>query len=846
MHKKLYKAKKNWVIGLIAGSALLFGSVTGVNADANAPQGTNDTKDLSETPTLNNLTNNMVSLNNSVPNNGESTEQNGPDIKELSTSTVYRTAGVKTSMGAVSQNSNGSKNSVATNVASTNTNNDDNQGKENVSFISQHRDTSTQSSKEVSEKSVDANVYPYKATINGDENHYILSDYEYGDVTTKNVAKPDQNNDVGLHEMLFSKEIKRRGQKYTVGLVTDSGNHTFSIYVKDKNGEAIVERSGIADEDIYSGDGRYYGSSFVRDGNVKWNNDTAVAFGENTFSNGDTFDHLPAVYRLNRDVLLKTQIKVHMLGNGVLDYEVSWSRDRDKDKALAYLKSDDREQPFSFSLGKLIDKKTNSWFGHTDASPIIKINDNLYCSYLILNDGADTPHYVIQFIKVDYPTSQVTSIEDKGENPSELEYSRKIPGVAPFMPKQSASYKRGIEIYSPVSDKNVSVIDGESAVIAFDKGQTQHTIKFQRVFLTPQELSGLDSNKILNYVNSLFENTDNTSKVVNNGQDNSEDKIRKSITVQFVNNVTKKLVGKPFKVINEVKNDPFDLHDDGAVSQIKEKLPEGYSVVYGKNWLPKHQFAKNILYIYVQIKRLNPDLIGTVDVTQQDKEFLYEKGTDLGKDFTIDNAGKLIDEKSGAILVDPLNYIDLANKVREEGFGEEEAEDLFSNLTGTIANYLETIAEYLGAAENINPKQLACFKVSDALEQVGETGRDFVDTLKDGVRSLNEKANYYHKYLYNRNKKNVNERRSNFLDVRKKQMNSIFEGASTIKDAVNGYFKDKIEKFGTMGKVIISGITAIVMFAFAYLTKFIWNALQGKEMSEVFGLRIKSSKLKKK
>lgn len=35
MHKKLYKAKKNWVIGLVAGSVLLLGSADGVKADPN-------------------------------------------------------------------------------------------------------------------------------------------------------------------------------------------------------------------------------------------------------------------------------------------------------------------------------------------------------------------------------------------------------------------------------------------------------------------------------------------------------------------------------------------------------------------------------------------------------------------------------------------------------------------------------------------------------------------------------------------------------------------------------------------------------------------------------------------
>ena len=51
MHKKLYKAKKNWVIGLAIGSVLLFGSATGVSADADNNATSND---IQQVNTLNN------------------------------------------------------------------------------------------------------------------------------------------------------------------------------------------------------------------------------------------------------------------------------------------------------------------------------------------------------------------------------------------------------------------------------------------------------------------------------------------------------------------------------------------------------------------------------------------------------------------------------------------------------------------------------------------------------------------------------------------------------------------------------------------------------------------------
>ncbi|MCC4326810.1 KxYKxGKxW signal peptide domain-containing protein [Limosilactobacillus reuteri] len=791
MHKKLYKAKKNWVIGLIAGTILLLGSVTGVNADVNTPQNTTNATDNSSVS--NTASNNKNTSLNTTISNG-SINNNQADIKGTSVQSVSQTNDLQQQ-----------------NVNATNT-------------------------KKAMDISNDENEYPNKATIVGNEAAYIISGIdgnEYSDVSPKNPAIPKQNTtavskdnvdpslphgvplvlahynkQVGLHQMLFSKEIKRRGQLYTVGLATNSGNQTFITYFKDKDGEVIGAGSGIEDSNIYFGDGRYYGNSFLGHANVKWNNGNAVAFGRNSFNNGDALGQLPKGYQHAGDIL-NTQIKVYMQGNGVLNYEITW--DRNTKEKLAYLKSRDKEQPFSFNLGKLIDKNHSSWFDSSKSSPIKKINNNLYRNYIILEEN---PHYIIQFIKVDYPTTQVTSVEDNDD----------------------------MEVYSPLSDKRISDND-KLTVIAFDKDQTQHIIKFQRIFLSSRELSGLDSKEILTYVNDLFENTDNTSKVANstrvgNGkQNNAEEKNRKGITVQFINNVTKKLVGKSFKVTTEVKGDQFNLNN-GTVKQIEENIPNGFSVVLEKNLLPKHEYIGGRLYIYVQIKRLNPELIGTVDVTQQNKEFLQDKGEDLGEDFAIDKAGELIDEKSGAVLVDPLHYIDLANKVSDEGFGEEEAEDLFSDLTGTITSYLD--------AAEINPKLVANFGVRDVLNQVGTTGKDFIDIIKDGISSLNEKGKYYHEYRYNRDKKNENERKRNFLDVRKKQMNSIFEGASTIKDGITTYFQSEMDELGTFGKVIISGITAIVMFVIAWITKFIWNALQGKEMSKVFGLKVKDSKLKKK
>lgn len=628
MRKKLYKAKKNWVIGLIAGSALLFGSVAGVNADTNTQnqtngngtqsQVTNNSQDgQNETPeeiaeaidnarraenivvtnpirkpntqnqtndngTQSQVTNKdngqvnstvsstitpsnkktnssqnksgieetSVSANESK-NNGKGTEATSSQTTDTTIGTKYdadtkaaqNVANSKKTGTATPTVSDDNNSSVLSNTSSDISKNDNQNVNANSNTEQENNETNP---KEESEETDDDNEYPKKATIVGDENDYILSDYEYSDVSPKNIAIPKKNkstvskdddtepgqphvipkilahynNHVGLHKMLFSKTIKRRGQQYTVGLATAPGNQTFITYVKDENGEVIGERSGIEDENIYGEDGRYYGASYFGNANVKWGNNTAVAFGKAEFSNGDPLGELPLIYQ-NYGKIINTQIKVHMQDNGVLNYKVIWNRNTKEQ--LAFLRGKPNEQPFAFSLGRLVEKMNNSWFDSTTASPIVKLNDNLYCSYIILDGDTDTPHYIIQFIKVNYPTTRVASIGDNGDDysPNTLMTSRKIPGVASFMPKNGVSYKSGIEAYSPVSDKNLLGKHNNLAVIAFDKDQTQRILNFQRVFMNTQELSGLSSEQILPYVYGLFDGK--------NDNDNDKESVTKVI-----------------------------------------------------------------------------------------------------------------------------------------------------------------------------------------------------------------------------------------------------------------------------------------------------------------------------
>ena len=470
MRKKLYKAKKTWIIGMAASAVILMGGLSSAKADANTPQSTN----VAQTTT------NTVSPSNK--NDGTLTTNTGNSYEN----------------------------------------------QENITNSSQQVTTTEN---KVATTTPDDARYPYKATLVSQESTDIEN---FNDVSPKNIAVPKENHyekgdawkdddidpngdpDVPLvmthynkhissHQMLFSKAVNRRGQNYTVGLAAEPGNSTFITYVSDGNGEAIANGSGV-DDAVFEGDGEYFGSSYYGQANIEWNNDTAVAFGKNGYSNADTLWDLPEMYQHDGDIL-KTQVKVHILNNGVLNYEVSWNRDTKEQ--LAYLRDGlyPNEQPFAFNIGNLTAKK-NDDDDDSDNSSIVKINDNLFCNYITLHSNSKKPDYIIQFIKIDLPSAQVISAD---ENPnistiynSGYSNSKQIPGVASFIHQNSQLYNEGISIYSPISDKNFIGKHDKLAMIAFDKNQTQRAIKFQSVFLNAQELRDLNSKQILPYVYGLF------------------------------------------------------------------------------------------------------------------------------------------------------------------------------------------------------------------------------------------------------------------------------------------------------------------------------------------------------
>lgn len=895
MHKKLYKAKKNWVIALIAGSALLFGSATGVNADTNTQNQTNDNETQSqvannpqdgqnETPeeiaeaidnarraenvvvidpirkpntqnqTNNNGTQSQANKDNSQVNSTVSStitpsnkktnssqnesgiegtsvsanksKNNRKDTEATSTQTTGTTTGVKTAMGTnASQNVDNSKNtgtltssvsvnnSSITSSTSSDISKNNNQKNANTNSNTQ-QETNETNPKEKLEEIDDDNEYPKKATIVGDENAYILSDYEYSDVSPKNIAIPKKNkttvskdndtepgqphvipkilahynNHVGLHQMLFSKTIKRRGQQYTVGLATAPGNQTFITYVKDKNGEVIGERSGIEDENIYGEDGRYYGASYFGNANVEWGDNTAIAFGKAEFSNGDPLGQLPLIYQ-HYGKILNTQIKVHMQDNGVLNYQVIWSRNTKEQ--LAFLKSQPNEQPFAFSLGKLVEKMNNSWFDSTTASPIVKLNDNLYCNYIVLDGDTDTPHYVIQFIKVDYPTTRVASIRDNKDDysPNTLMTSRKIPGVASFMPKHSTSYDGGIEVYSPVSDKNLLGKHDNLAVIAFENNQTQRTLDFQRVFLNSQELSGLSSEQILPYVYDLFDGK--------GGTDND----KRSTTTIIYEDINGKEVGKPITLPNSNKKyiDITKLNKELSKKIYKVKDSKSGETVAGHYEISDLSPYKNTVPAgKTSIVRV--DFIVDFDLKKATEDYTVDQAVDAA----VDKIGDLLSqglveslsEEVESSSKDPLKLLKKLKQYLKEKLHVSDPDESLSSLINQVF-----VAPNLDQDKQLKLGLSSFFR---ALLFQDELDNKEVNNLRSEIKSLKE--NMIHKVkeimdLHNDFQDFINTFGGNYLKPYRNRNKSIDDYDKSFDQL--GDLAKLVPVYGSMGATLI-------------------------------------------
>ena len=462
MRKKLYKAKKTWIIGMAASAVILMGGLSSAKADANTPQSTNMVQ----------TTTNTVSPSNK--NNGTLTT-NTDDSHE-------------------------------------------NQG--NITNSSQQATTPENIIASINNDHPDPR-YPNKATATrtdsysdnfndvNPKNSFVLTDNPSGQINTDDdddekalFLKAHYTKQMSAHQMLMSKSIQRRGQNYTVGLASDTGSNPLVTYISDGKGEAIGDGSGIVKGlYLYTSFERalYWGTTYF-----EWNNNTAITFK----TNGYRFGKFP-------DEALQTIISAHMLNNGVLNYNVIWHRNTKE--PLTYTREyNELEQPFSFGVGDLINKHPASAIDVQDDSPIVKLNDDLYfnCIQFAKENSAgiyEAKDYILQFIKID-PANKVMSASDNYDYDSEywpyhydqLVDPTNIPGVAPFVSKNSKTYVDGINIYSPVDDKGIVGDHDKLAVMAFGKDQPNRTIKFQRVFLNAQELSGLASNQIVPYVYGLF------------------------------------------------------------------------------------------------------------------------------------------------------------------------------------------------------------------------------------------------------------------------------------------------------------------------------------------------------
>lgn len=547
MHKKLYKAKKNWVIGLVAGSILMFGCVAGANADDQVNVSQPDTN----TSALSQMTEQATDPNNQV-------------------------------------------------VSSDHTNNQ-------VEVIKNQNNTVNNSQPVITMQ----DEYLNKATIF--ERDSDLYTFGYGDISPDNIAVPIQNgknidfkNDddsspmiswyrghynshINAHQTLFSKNIIRRGQQYTVGVASANDNVTFLPYIQNENNMVVGDGAGIS-ESPYSLAGQYFGPSFQGGANIEWNNYQAHAFGVAEYNDNDVFSELPKAYHDSSTI--ETNLFVTMQDNGVIDYKTLWKNYSKNSNDIGFLRDSTypEEQPFAFEFGNIRFKTDDKYIR---MSPIWQITNTLYFNYGLVDKYTDNPQYILQFIKTNGSETKVMS---EIKNPildlySSEEENKNIPGLAQFVPENAKTFNRGIVIYSPVTETNMTNIHNGLGTIAFGKNNREHTINFQRVFMNANELKGMNANQILAYVYGLFNGEDEknrkekdsvTTVIYQERNGNIVEKINLPNSNQNtinIKNLNEELSKKAIHFKDKSGEDQIGHYEISDLSQYKDTIPTGKASV---------------------------------------------------------------------------------------------------------------------------------------------------------------------------------------------------------------------------------------------------------------------------
>uniref|UniRef100_UPI003D80DD5E KxYKxGKxW signal peptide domain-containing protein n=1 Tax=Limosilactobacillus reuteri TaxID=1598 RepID=UPI003D80DD5E len=451
MHKKLYKAKKNWVISIVAGSILMFGCVVGANADDQLD--TQNNANTSTSPVAQNIEqvaneNDSLAKSNSANNQAITTETqtNNSNNTQVNTSIQDEFPNKATIFG----NGGGSYSDISPSNTAKLVNNSKREG-----------------------------------VISDDDPTLLVPAY-----------RSHFDKHIAPHETLFSKNINRRGQHYVIGMASEGENATFLNYVQNGDTLAIACGTGIS-KNPYTLAGQYYGASFSGGANIEWNAHHAISFGQ---------------ARTNNDNKIETTLDANMQNNGVMNYTISWKNDSNKEFDYFGSSVYPKDQPFSFDIGNLEGYSSEPEFL---LSPIWQISDDIYFNYALTDKYTDNPQYTLQFIKVDKNSTKVmssldsswASVYDSGFDVP----GKSIPGLPVFVPENAKSYPSGIVVYPPIDGRKIKDEHQGTGIVALDNKTPERTIKFQRVFMNAKELSGLTSEEILPYVYGLFNSNNGNS-----------------------------------------------------------------------------------------------------------------------------------------------------------------------------------------------------------------------------------------------------------------------------------------------------------------------------------------------
>lgn len=292
-----------------------------------------------------------------------------------------------------------------------------------------------------------------------------------------------------------------------------------------------------------------------------------------------------------------------------------------------------------------------------------------------------------------------------------------------------------------------------------------------------------------------------------------------------------------------------EIHLKGVVDITKDLkaldnyIPDGFSVIPQSDsaiqYDPDKWFAK--VYITKSDKDGNPtntdpnaynhyETNENVNVEDQNTDFEADGLEDNIVDTVADTLGLTKQEAVSFIMKHSVKFGYLYHKINKGGFHEEEASELGSDSVSIIKDIVHAKFENSQTpAELSEIKSLSWDKVDDA----GDIAKDAADTVNGVFEDYDETLAAESKFDPQNDKSTKKARKAAFLSQRKGELSHINSATSTIKDGILAYIGGKVPEWA------IACLSAILGAILLFSTKFIWAGTEAEKAARLYRIKAK-------